>query len=144
MSAAKTWWVCSAGSCSSFTLWAPLCPRNSPSLATLCSSYRFWGGLRQTQPHPGSHKCKKLSQSPARQPLQLQEAWRCETSFLLNFQAALETHARKCLCRGGRVCVCLASNVGPLRFHPPPLRGAKCDWDGAGGGGGGRVRCKEF
>lgn len=70
---------------------------------------------------PGVTQMEAVSQSPLNKiPLQLQEAWRCEPSFLLNFQL----HKNQCQCQKMalqpcvcvRVCVHMDSNVGPLRI----------------------------
>ena len=66
---------------------------------------------------PRVTQMEAVSQSP--EPLQLQEARRCEPSFLLNFQPHQKPvpengFAAVCVC----VCVCvyMDSNVGPLRI----------------------------
>lgn len=118
----KTQLMCTAVSYLSFMLWAPLGPSNSSSsLAILCSSSRFWDELR-----PSRFQVTRLEVVTAlhKPPLQLQEAWRCEPTFLLNFQLHLETSARTWLCSCACVCVCVYmytdSNMGPLRIQPPP------------------------
>lgn len=62
-------------------------------------------------------------------PLQLQEAWRCEPTFLPKLPASSEILVPEHgFCSCACVCVCVYmytdSNMGPLRIQPPPLRGA--------------------
>lgn len=76
--------MCSAGAARVHALGSLGSPELS-SLATLGSRYEFWEELRQTPPHPGSHKWKQEISGLHRQALQLQETWMCDVTLLLNF-----------------------------------------------------------